>query len=143
MFRWVIIAVSIAGMLSCPLLCGHAVLTHTHAPQTVWAEAWVESFHDSPACCEGSCPADPCCPPSGPPCDHCGPGCICQGATFPSKLENEQRANPSLTADLPAETILLVDGPASAGRLADGVCGASGEPVTGRAIRILFQSFLA
>ncbi len=141
MYRWALVASTIAALLLCPLMCQQwgaerFVAHHPEAPEDAAATC------PARGCCEGSPQADPCSPQPDDPCSEQGCCCICGGAAITSKLE-DAREVPSPKLSSLGETARLSEAsfsPSSSPAFSGGTLSAS---ATGRLIRILLQSFLA
>ena len=123
MFRGVVVAITIAALSYCPLVC-------LDVPEVRLAAATVSHHDDSSS------------PHSDDPCHQREHNCICRGATLESRLEDDlTRALPG--ADVPLVFLAVPWAPEAASRSFCPSLGPASPPTTGRGIRIVLQSFLA
>jgi hypothetical protein len=148
MQRLTVVAVTIAGLVVCPAVCWmHALGGCAQARRVAGGDA-AASPGAAPdgrcdCCCSGQRRPAPAAPLPGNPCRAPGGDCICKGGTLVTKLDAGQHFAPvAVTLWLPA----AID-PAAATtpleRWTDAPHPTANGPPSGRAVRILLQSFLA
>lgn len=136
-----VVVLTIAGLVVCPGVCWvHALGGCAEASQ---AETVADSAGPGRCgcCCDGPRRPAPQTPPSNP-CRDPGASCICQGATVASKSDAPlQHSAGALSCWLSGAEATL-QAPAVVDRGAEIFHPLAHAPPTGRALRILLQSFL-
>ena len=135
------VAVTIAGLVVCPSVCWmHAMGDCAPAAEKVADRAGAGCCG---CCCDGPAQPAPETPQPERPAGDQGASCICKGGTVASKSDAPpQETGGCLHASLPVtDTALQV--PAPAEHAVDVFYPVANAPPTGRALRILLQSFLA
>jgi hypothetical protein len=145
MYRRVLVAITIAGLVVCPFVCHEWVQEGPHAhhhPDGHRHDA--APAHPASDCCEESSdPAGSGAPRPEDPCHGHEHSCICCGAALETRVEDTRAAAASPAFDALGQAICVSDASLSPGNSPGFAYGTLSAHASGRLVRILLQSFLA